>query len=45
MLPGTLGGAKGSSSLEPEGGGIVWNWSKGLSRRAGWSTWVREILS
>lgn len=23
-LPGTLGGAKGSS-MEPEGGGIVWN--------------------
>lgn len=28
-LPGTLGGAKGSSSLEPEGGGIVWIWRWG----------------
>lgn len=28
-LPGTLGGAKRSSRLEPEGGGIVWNWSYG----------------
>lgn len=28
-LPGTLGGAKGSS-MEPESGGIVWNWGEGL---------------
>lgn len=29
-LPGTLGGAKGSSSLEPEGDGIVQNWRTGV---------------
>lgn len=29
-LPGTLGAAKGSSSMKREGGGIVWNWSMGV---------------
>lgn len=29
-LPGTLRGAKGSSSLEPDGAGIVWNCGRGV---------------
>lgn len=33
-LPGTLGGAEGSRSLEPEGAGIVWNCGRDSS---GWA--------